>query len=280
MTIHRDMYDKNNNKQDVKMENENEEQPGEETEESLPSTEAEEGETVAESEEPEAPREEPEEQTKDENDMEAAAAFQDELVAALLAQAEEEEEAGIRAMGLYGDINEEKAQEVINALIVLWDAAKRKSVGGKNPAKPFDFYISTNGGSADDMFAIYDLMNVVKDSGIDISTVGIGKVMSAGVLLLAAGTKGQRRIGRNCRVMIHQVLGGHAGSLHNLENEMDEMRQISDMYIRALSQETDMSVGMLRKLMERKVNVYLSAKEAIEYGIADMIYGDEEKGDG
>ena len=60
MTIHRDMYDKNNNKQDVKMENENEEQPGEETEESLPSTEAEEGETVVEAEESEAPQEEPE----------------------------------------------------------------------------------------------------------------------------------------------------------------------------------------------------------------------------
>ena len=61
---------------------------------------------------------------------------------------------------------------------------------------------------------------------------------------------------------------------------MDEMRQISEMYIRALSQETDMSVGMLKKLMNRKVNVYLSAQEAIEYGIADVIYGEEEKGDG
>tara|TARA_Y100000592_G_scaffold37929_1_gene60027 strand:+ start:2264 stop:3100 length:837 start_codon:yes stop_codon:yes gene_type:complete len=278
MTIHRDMYDKTNNKQDVKMENENEEQPGEETEESPTPVEVEED---AEQPSEEAVEEtKPEEEPAEENEADAAAAFQDELVAALLAQAEEEEDAGIRAMGLYGDINEEKAQEVINALIVLWDAAKRKSAGGKNAPKPFDFYISTNGGSADDMFAIYDLMNVVKDSGIDISTVGIGKVMSAGVLLLAAGTKGQRRIGRNCRVMIHQVLGGHAGSLHNLENEMDEMRQISDMYIRALSQETDMSVAMLKKLMERKVNVYLSAREAIEYGIADIIYGEEEKGDG
>lgn len=278
MTIHRDMYDKTNNKQDVKMENENEEQPGEEAEESPTPVEVEED---AEQPSEEAVEEaKPEEEPAEENDADAAAAFQDELVAALLAQAEEEEDAGIRAMGLYGDINEEKAQEVINALIVLWDAAKRKSAGGKNAPKPFDFYISTNGGSADDMFAIYDLMNVVKDSGIDISTVGIGKVMSAGVLLLAAGTKGQRRIGRNCRVMIHQVLGGHAGSLHNLENEMDEMRQISDMYIRALSQETDMSVAMLKKLMERKVNVYLSAREAIEYGIADIIYGEEEKGDG
>lgn len=260
MTIHRDMYDKTNNKQDVKMENENEEQPGEDATEVITSPEE-----VAE---------------KVDVEAETAQMLQEELVAALMAQAEQEEDAGIRAMGLYGDINEEKAQEVINALIVLWDAARRKHATGKGTLKPFDFYISTNGGSADDMFAIYDLMNVVKDSGVEISTVGIGKVMSAGVLLLAAGTKGKRRIGRNCRVMIHQVLGGHAGSLHNLENEMDEMRQISDMYINALAAETDMTTSMLKKLMNRKVNVYLSAQEAIEYGIADVIYGEEEKGDG
>lgn len=261
MTIHRDMFNKVKKPEDKKIMNENEEQPGEEVEEESSPEEAEE--------------------TTDKMDPEAASqAFQDELVAALIAQAEEEDDSGIRAMGLYGDINEEKAQEVINGLIVLWDASLRKKASGKGSMKPFDFYISTNGGSADDMFAIYDLMNVVKDSGVDISTVGIGKVMSAGVLLLAAGTKGKRRIGKNCRVMIHQVLGGHAGSLHNLENEMDEMRQISEMYIRALAQETDLTVAMLKKLMGRKVNVYLSAKEAIEYGIADVIYGEEEKGDG
>ena len=63
-----------------------------------------------------------------------------------------------------------------------------------------------------EMFALYDLMRMVRED-CGIHTFGIGKVMSAGVLLLAAGTKGERRIGKNCRIMLHRVLTGDSGSL-------------------------------------------------------------------
>jgi len=213
---------------------------------------------------------------KEEEEITPAQALQEEMIAALMQQAHDEEMDQFRAMGLYGDINEERAQETINALMLLWDSSKKKTPSGEEIIRPFDFYISTNGGSADDMFAIYDLMTVVKNSGCEISTVGLGKVMSAGVLLLAAGTKGKRRISRNCRVMIHSVIGGQHGPLHNLENEMDEIRQISEMYMRALVSETNLTTHRIKKLLDRKVNVYLSAEEAIEYGIADVIYGEEQ----
>jgi len=95
--------------------------------------------------------------------------------------------------------------------------------------------------------------------------------MSAGVLLLAGGTKGHRKIGKNCRVMVHGVTGGHIGSIHNLENEMDEVRWLQDRYITALVEETDMTKSFLKKLIERKVNVYLTAEEAVEYGMADEV---------
>ena len=95
--------------------------------------------------------------------------------------------------------------------------------------------------------------------------------MSAGVLLLAAGTKGQRKIGKNCRVMIHSVIGGTSGSFHNLENEMEEMRYMQEAYLKALSEESNMSLSQLKKLLNRKVNVYLSAEEAVKLGIADII---------
>ena len=95
--------------------------------------------------------------------------------------------------------------------------------------------------------------------------------MSAGVLLLASGTKGHRRIGQNCRVMIHSVVGGNHGSIHNLENEMEEIRNSQDLYINALVRETSLTKRQLKRMLERKVNVYLSAEEAVEYGIADII---------
>ena len=111
--------------------------------------------------------------------------------------------------------------------------------------------------------------NVEKDS--EIHTIGMGKVMSAGVLLLAAGTKGKRKIGKYCRVMIHSVIGGSHGSLPNLANEMEAIQQIQKDYSEALITETNMSSKQLQDLLERKVNVYLSAQEAVDLGIADII---------
>jgi len=136
---------------------------------------------------------------------------------------------------------------------------------------PFELIISTHGGSASDMFGIYDLMRKMKTDGCGIHTYGLGKVMSAGVLLLAAGTKGKRRIGANCRVMIHAVIGGSSGAIHNLENEMDEIRWIQEQYILRLAEETAMSKKYLTNLLKKKVNVYISAQEAVDLGIADEV---------
>ena len=136
---------------------------------------------------------------------------------------------------------------------------------------PIKLYISTQGGNADDMFAIYDVIELVKRT-VPIQTIGLGKVMSAGVLILAAGTKGKRRIGKNCRVMIHSVAGGNVGSFHNLENEMEEIRHIQRTYIKLLAAETKMTEAQLKKMINKKINVYLSAEEAVELGIADEVF--------
>lgn len=183
----------------------------------------------------------------------------------------------LRILGLYGEIEESKALHAIGFLIDYSETKVLTPVDESDPDSelkesvlPVEIMISTPGGSADDMFAIYDIMRVVREK-CDIVTFGIGKVMSAGVLLLAAGTKGQRKIGKHCRVMIHSVVAGSAGSFHNLENEMSEIRNTQDAYIKALAKETKMTPSKIRKLVGRKVNVYLSAEEAVELGIADII---------
>ena len=95
--------------------------------------------------------------------------------------------------------------------------------------------------------------------------------MSAAVLLLAAGTKGKRKIGRYCRVMIHGVISGQNGHISDLENEMEETRWTQQQYIGALAKETDMTQKYIKKLVDKKVNVYLNAQEAVDLGIADII---------
>jgi len=188
----------------------------------------------------------------------------------------QEPELKLRKIGLIGDVNEEKSSDIIQALYALKEmgryeippATKRGQV--KVAYEPMDLIISTHGGSASDMFAIYDVMRDVR-SECAIHTFGLGKVMSAGVLLLAAGTKGQRKIGKHCRVMMHSVIGGNSGSIFNLENEMTEVRNTQERYINTLKAETKMTVKQINNFFNRHVDIYLSADEAVKLGIADIV---------
>ena len=177
-------------------------------------------------------------------------------------------EPDLRTIGLFGDVSEEKVAELIQGLLYLNEINILETDQEKK--KPIEFYVSTYGGNADDMFALYDVMEYVKKE-THIQTIGLGKVMSAGVLLLAAGTQGERRIGKNCRVMIHNVMGGTTGSLPNLANELSAIEQLQEDYVNALVDNTKMTKKQLRKMLNEKVNVYLSAEEALELGIADII---------
>jgi len=198
-----------------------------------------------------------------------------EMVAQKAEEAEKEEDDlnNMRSVGLYGDVDEERIAEVISALLTLQHVGKPKyDEEGEvtEEGKPIKLYVSTYGGSADEMAALVDIMNVVKKD-CPIETIGIGKVMSAGVLILASGTKGERYIGKNCRVMIHSVIAGNHGSLHNLENELTEIKKMQDIYLQSLADATNMTKKQLKSFMRRKQNVYLNAEEAIKLGIADKI---------
>ena len=185
----------------------------------------------------------------------------------------------LRTVGVMGEINDDAGAEVVFGLLSLQNSAvhyepvdiEDEDSEMKEVIMPIEMVISTPGGNADDMFAIYDTMRSIRDE-VPIKTRGIGKVMSAGVVLLAAGTKGERSIGKNCRIMLHSVIGGHVGPMHQLDVEMEEIRNIQDQYIAVLSEETKMTKRYLRSLMKKKVNVYLSAMEAVELGIADKIF--------
>ena len=171
-----------------------------------------------------------------------------------------------RSIMFVGEVNEEKSADLISALLVL----SQDKAEGQERADDIKLYISTYGGSAHEMFGIYDVMNFCKQF-CDIETIGIGKVMSAGTLLLSAGTKGKRKLGKHCQVMIHSVNGGSIGELHSLENEMEQMKNLQDTYIQCLSSETSMTKRQIQTLINRKVNVYLQAEEAIGKGLADEV---------
>jgi len=181
-----------------------------------------------------------------------------------------------KTFGLYGDVDEETASTAVYTLIHFGNMPKPQLTAdeaeeeGGFVSEPIKMFISTHGGSAHDLFAIYDIMRMVKEN-CDIETVGLGKVMSAGVLLLAAGTKGLRKIGRNCRVMIHPVAAASIGDLVDIENETKEIKVLQGQYVKELVENTNMTAPQIKRMIKKKVNIYISAKEAVDLGIADEI---------
>ena len=211
--------------------------------------------------EPEAPQEDQQEKEEEKSPID---------VKALLSGMADEMES--RTMLLQGNVDEEKAGEIISGFLALADLKppRQDLQEGEMPYDPITMYISTYGGSADEMFAIFDIMNHCKKS-CHIETVGIGKVMSAGTLILAAGTKGKRKISKNCRVMLHQVSAGTFGPLFNMTTEIDAIQSLQEQYINAMVSCTNLSKRKLKSLLNERVNVYLTAEEAVEYGLADII---------
>lgn len=185
----------------------------------------------------------------------------------------------LRTINLYGDISERKGADVVAALLYLESSSHVPSL--ENPLDPesrqiimarsIAMMISTHGGTASDMFSILDVMEMVKERTCDIETFGIGKVMSAGVPILAAGTKGKRKVGRNCRIMLHNVMAGTGGTIFSMENELEEIKWVQDRYIETLAANSKLTPAKIKKLLKAQRDVYISAEEAIKMGIADEI---------
>lgn len=185
----------------------------------------------------------------------------------------------LRTINLYGDISERKGADVVAALLYLENTSHAVGLSDpKNPesdqviiARSIAMMVSTHGGTASDMFSILDVMDMVKERTCDIETFGIGKVMSAGVPILAAGTKGKRKVGRNCRIMLHNVMAGTGGTIFSMENELEEIKWVQERYIETLASYTKLTPTKIKKLLKAQRDVYISAEEAIKMGIADEI---------
>ena len=194
-------------------------------------------------------------------------------------QQPDQKDPDLRVLNLYGDINEQKGSELVAGLLYLENSSH--VVMPQDPAdieseeiivaKSITMMVSTHGGSASDMFSILDVMDLIKSRTCDIETIGIGKVMSAGVPILAAGTPGKRKIGRNCRIMLHNVMSATGGTIFSIENELDEIKWVQERYIRCLANYTKLTPAKIKKLLKSQKDIYISAEEAIKMGIADEI---------
>lgn len=161
-----------------------------------------------------------------------------------------------RIIFISGEINDDLASIIISELLYL-DSLNHEDIS---------VYINSPGGSVTAGLAIYDTMNLM-DS--DIKTIGVGMCASMGAFLLSSGSVGKRCVLPNTEVMIHEVLGGGSGQATDVKIQADHILYMRDKLNRILAKNTGKSIKKINSDTNR--DHYMSATEALEYGIIDKI---------
>ena len=139
----------------------------------------------------------------------------------------------------------------------------------KKPKRTLELYINTTGGDLYEMFALIDVM---KNSYHNISTIGIGAVMSAGFLIFASGKEGQRYIGKNAGSMNHQHSDNMDAKMHDIKAQMKENQNCETRCMQILRDATGMTIQEVRnKFIKNPSDQYYTAKQMVDLNIADHI---------
>lgn len=162
-----------------------------------------------------------------------------------------------RIVFLDGEINDVSADLVVAQLLFL---------DGQDVEKDINLYINSPGGAVTSGLAIYDTIQHIKSS---VQTICVGQAASMAALILTAGTEGKRMILPSARVLIHQPWGGAQGQARDIGIQSKEIIRLKKMTIEYFAQHTGKSVEQIASDMER--DFYMSAQDAVAYGIADSI---------
>ena len=163
-----------------------------------------------------------------------------------------------RIIFISGEITDETANTVVAQLIYL---------EAKDSSKDISLYINSPGGSVTAGLAIYDTMNYIK---CDVSTICVGMAASMGAFLLSSGTKGKRYVLPNSEVMIHQPLGGASGQATDIVITANHIQKIKEKLTEILAENSGKPYEKVAADCER--DNYMSAQEALEYGLVDKIF--------
>ena len=136
----------------------------------------------------------------------------------------------------------------------------------ENPDKDIHLYINSPGGSITAGLSIYDTMQFIQP---DVSTMCVGQAASMGAMLLAGGAKGKRLALPHSRMMIHQPSGGAQGQASDIEIQANEIIELRRLLNVLLSINTGQSEKAIARDTER--DNFLSAKEALDYGLVDKV---------
>jgi len=154
-------------------------------------------------------------------------------------------------------INDQVANLVVAQLLYL---------ASEDAEKPISMYINCPGGVVYHGLAIYDTMQQIP---APVATYAVGVTASMGTVLLAAGTKGQRYALPHATVHMHPAGGSAQGYAPDVEIQYKELKRVEDLLHELLSQHTGQPVEQISADFDR--DRFMSAEEAVEYGLVDRV---------
>jgi ATP-dependent Clp protease protease subunit len=174
-----------------------------------------------------------------------------------------------RIVMLDTEVNEHTASLLVAQLLYL---------EAEDPDRDILFYVNSPGGSVTAGLAIYDTMQFIR---CDISTIVLGQASSMGSFLAQAGTPGKRLVLPESRTMIHRVSSGTPGtrgSVHVQDLQFEDAKRSFEESVRINKRLTELYVkhNTAGKTYEElyevmKFDTFLSADEAVAYGLADKV---------
>ena len=168
-----------------------------------------------------------------------------------------------RIVFLGTEVSDQSANLIVAQLLFL---------EAEDPDTDIRLYVNSPGGSAYAGFAIYDAMRFVKP---DVQTYAVGIAMSAGALILAAGSAGKRYVLPNSKVMIHQGSGGFRGTPADIQIQAKEILSVTRRYAEIIAAHTNRDVEQVLRDIDR--DRFLGPGEAVDYGLADRVLATREE---
>lgn len=178
---------------------------------------------------------------------------------------------GERAYDLYSRLLRERIimingmiEEAMAGLVV----AQLLFLAAENSEREINLYISSHGGAVDAGLAIYDTMRHLT---CPIATTCVGYAASFGTVLLMAGDKGLRRALPHARIHMHQPLiqGGLGGQATDIDIHAREILHTRDVLNGLYVHHTGQPLERIKRDTER--DFFMSAEEAVEYGLIDEV---------
>ena len=164
-------------------------------------------------------------------------------------------------MVLMDEINHETVKPVIEWILHENHVRKKKH-------KELLLMICSDGGSIAEAFALIDVM---RSSKIPVKTVGLGSIASCGLLIFMAGATGRRVLTPNTSILSHQFSWESEGKSHELFATIKEFELTQKRMVALYREATGLEDDVIRKVLLPPQDVWLSAEEALEYHICDVI---------